>query len=88
MSKIKDCAEIIYEVVTYGDKNDYPRMINNLRLAVESMMIFLDADDMIEIITNHVLPRVRKSNTLGIECLNNKLMSLKEMIEIESYNED
>ena len=58
MSVLQDCAEKIIEMMTYCDKSNM--IMNEARLndVFESMLIFLDYDDMIDIMERRVIPRL------------------------------
>lgn len=58
MSKIKDCADLIIEIMTYSSNDDTIRVESKLNSVIESMLIFLDYDDLIEILDNRVRPRL------------------------------
>ena len=58
MSVYQNCANKIIEMMTYCDKSNM--VINEAELddILESMLIFLDYEDMIEILENRVIPRL------------------------------
>lgn len=58
MSKIKDCADLIIEIMTYSSNDDTIRVESKLNSVIESMLIFLDYDDLIEILDNRVRPNL------------------------------
>ena len=56
MSKIKDCANLIASIMTYSDKNEQIKNESKLDSVLEAMLIFLDYEDIVEIINEKVVP--------------------------------
>ena len=56
MSKIKDCADLIISIMTYSDKNEQIKNEAKLNSVLEAMLIFLDYEDIVEIINEKVVP--------------------------------
>jgi hypothetical protein len=56
MSKIKDCASLIVEIMTYSNKDEQIKNECKLNNVLEAMLIFLDYEDMIDILDKRVTP--------------------------------
>ena len=81
MSKLTQCADLIHEICYYSDKNEIIRTENKLNSVIESILIFLDAEDLIHII-NVVLQRLaERKNTRFNEYFEMKITYLRETIE-------
>lgn len=59
MSKLVDSANLIWEIMTYSDKDDFIKSESKLNSVIEALLIFLDYDDLIDILDNKVRPRLR-----------------------------
>ena len=59
MSKIKDCVDLIASIMTYSDKNEQIKNEAKLNSVLEAMLIFLDYEDIVEIINERVVPCLR-----------------------------
>lgn len=78
MSKIKDCADLIIEIITYSSNDDTIRVESKLNSVIESMLIFLDHDDLIEILDNRVRPRLLPTKLIiWSDYINNKITDLR-----------
>lgn len=83
MGKIQDCAENILSVMIYSDSDEYNRSENILNFhVIDTMLIFLDYEDMIYIISERVIPeyikRPHKNKDKWLEFLNKKVKEMKE----------
>ncbi len=78
MSKIEDCADLIIEIMTYSPNDETIRVESKLNSVIESMLIFLDYDDLIEILDNRVRPRLLPTKLIiWSDYINNKISDLK-----------
>jgi hypothetical protein len=78
MSKIQDCSDLIIEIMTYSSNDDTIRVESKLNSVIESMLIFLDYDDLIEILDNRVRPRLLPTKLIiWGDYINNKISDLK-----------
>lgn len=74
MSKYQDCADLIIEIMTYSNKDNQIANECNLNSVIESMLIFIDCDDLIDIFTKRVIPRLLpKVNERWYDWYTNKL---------------
>ena len=81
MSKLTQCADLIHEICYYSDKNEIIRTENKLNSVIETMLIFLDEEDLIHII-NVVLQRLaERKYTHFNEYLDQQLTYLRECIK-------
>lgn len=62
MSKYQDCAEQILSIMIYSDSDEYIRNETKLSQIFETMLIFLDYDDLIDIVKNRVIPKYNERN--------------------------
>ena len=82
MSKYNDCANLIIEIMTYSSADNQITNESKLDAVVESMLIFLDYEDLIEIITTRVVPRLLpKINQRWYDWYNNKIVFWGECID-------
>lgn len=58
MSKIQECADLIIEIMTYSSKDEQIRNECKLNSVIESMLIFLDVDDLRDILSERVVPHL------------------------------
>ena len=65
MSKLGESANLIFEIMTYCDKDDIIKSESKLNSVIDALLIFLDYDDLIDILDNKVRPRLRP-NRLAI----------------------
>lgn len=59
MSKLVDSANIILQIMTYSDNDNFIKTESKLDSVIETLLIFLDYDDLIDILDNKVRPRLR-----------------------------
>lgn len=82
MSKYQDCADLIIEIMTYSSKDNQIANECKLNSVVESMLIFIDYDDLIDIFTKRVISRLLpKVNERWYDWYTNKLESWKQCLE-------
>jgi hypothetical protein len=86
MSKLGESANLIFEIMTYSDKDDIMKSESKLNSVIEALLIFLDYDDLIDILDNKVRPRLRP-NRLAIwnGYINQKINYFRECLE---YNNE
>lgn len=82
MSKLVESANLIWEIMTYSDKDDIIKSESKLNSVIEALLIFLDYDDLIEILDNKVRPRLRP-NRLAIwnGYINQQIVYFTECLE-------
>lgn len=81
MSKIQDCADLIIKIMTYSSNDDTIRVESKLNSVIESMLIFLDYDDLIDILDNRVRPNLLpKKLIIWSEYINNQITYFKECL--------
>lgn len=74
MSTYQDCANLIIEIMTYSSKDNQIANECKLNSVIESMLIFIDYDDLIDIFTKRVIPRLLpKINERWYDWYTNKL---------------
>ena len=82
MSKYQDCADLIIEIMTYSSKDNQIANECKLNSVVESMLIFIDYDDLIDIFTKRVISRLLpKVNERWYDWYTNKLEFWKQCLE-------
>ena len=82
MSVFADCKNDIIEIV-YNHTIDYHRKTQDLDLAIETMLIFLDYNDLIFIIEKLVIPSIKNdSNYYMAEYFENKVKKFKKYLHI------
>ena len=59
MSKLGESANLIFEIMTYSDNDNFIKTESKLDSVIEALLIFLDYDDLIDILDNKVRPRLR-----------------------------
>ena len=86
MSKIKQCADLIHSICYYSDKNEVVRTESKLNSVIESMLIFLDEEDLIHIL-NIVYDRLAERKYKYInEDRDIKLNYLRECIKFNNLD--
>ena len=58
MSKLVDSANIILQIMTYSDKDNFIKTESKLDSVIDALLIFLYYDDLIDILDNKVRPRL------------------------------
>ena len=82
MSKLQDCAEIIKDIMMYNS-NDVRLAENKLNVAFETMLVFLDHQDLIDIVRGRVLPCLRpKQAALFYDYITKGLSYWKECYDL------
>lgn len=82
MSKFQDCAEQIIEMMAYSCREN--QILNEISMdnVIETMLIFLDYDDVLDIIENRVMPRLLpKVKEIWFDYIKNKISFLRECNE-------
>jgi hypothetical protein len=81
MSKITQCADLIHGICYYSDKNEVIRTESKFNSVIESMLIFLDEEDLIHIL-NIVFDRLAtRKYTHFNEYIERKIKFLRECID-------
>lgn len=81
MSKYQDCADLIIEIMTYSSKDNQIANECKLDSVIESMLIFIDYDDLIDIFTKRVISQLLpKVNERWYDWYTNKLNYWKECL--------
>lgn len=87
MSLYADCAEHLYDNIFYSDKDNHNRAELNIEKIIETMLLFLDYSDMIEIVTERVIPKLEqrkfKNRELWFDFFNRKISFWKECADFE-----
>lgn len=78
MSKIQSCADLLIEIITYSSKDEQIRIESKLNSVMEAMAIFLDNDDVADILEQRVLPHLLPmKKKIWSEYLNNNIENLR-----------
>lgn len=81
MSKIQDCADQIIRIMTYSDKSDIIKIESKLNEVFEAMLIFLDCEDMIDIMKNRVIGSLStKTHKIFFDYITNKINYWNECV--------
>lgn len=82
MSKLQDCAELITDIMRYSDDKESDRNETKVRFVLEAMEIFLDADDMVDILKKRVQPKLpKKKRAVWDDYINGMLRHYKYILE-------
>lgn len=82
MSKLVDSATLIWEIMTYSDKDDIIKSESKLNSVIEALLIFLDYDDLIDILDNKVRPRLLPSRlVIWNDYIKQKINYFRECLE-------
>lgn len=82
MSKLVESANLIWEIMTYSDKDDIIKSESKLDSVIEALLIFLDYDDLIDILDNKVRPRLRPNKMqIWNGYINQKIVYFTECLE-------
>lgn len=82
MSKLVESANLIWEIMTYSDKDDIIKSESKLNSVIEALLIFLDYDDLIDILDNKVRPRLRPNKMqIWNGYINQKIVYFTECLE-------
>lgn len=80
MSKLNECSDIIWETMTYNS-SDVILAESKLDAIIETMLVFLDEEDLLDIIENRVVPRLLpKTNKIFYDYIRLKIESLRDNI--------
>lgn len=87
MGLYTDCAEHLYYNIFYSDKDNHNRAERNIENIIETMLLFLNYSDMIEIVTERVIPKLEqrkfKNRELWFDFFNREINFWKECADIE-----
>jgi hypothetical protein len=82
MSKLVEASTLIWEIMTYSDKDDFIKSESKLNSVIEALLIFLDYDDLIDILDNKVRPRLRPNKMqIWNGYINQKINYFRECLE-------
>jgi hypothetical protein len=82
MSKLVEAANLICEIMTYSDKNDIIKSESKLNSVIEALLIFLDYDDLIDILDNKVRTMLLPSRlVIWYDYINQKINYFRECLE-------
>jgi hypothetical protein len=82
MSKLQDCAELVTDIMRYSDDKEGVRNETKVTSVLEAMEIFLDADDMVDILKNRVQPKLsKKKRAVWDDYINGMLRHYKYILE-------
>jgi hypothetical protein len=82
MSKLVESANLICEIMTYSDKNDIIKSESKLNSVIEALLIFLDYDDLIDILDNKVRTMLLPSRlVIWYDYINQKINYFRECLE-------
>ena len=82
MSKLGESANLICEIMTYCDKNDIIKSESKLNSVIEALLIFLDYDDLIDILDNKVRAMLLPSRlVIWYDYINQKISYFRECLE-------
>lgn len=82
MSKLQDCADLVKDIMTYSDDKEGVRNETKVTSVLEAMEIFLDVDDMIDILKNRVQPSLsKKKRVVWDDYINGMLRHYKFILE-------
>lgn len=81
MSKIKQCAELIREIMMYSSIPERSKAESKLDSVIEAMLIFLDEEDLIEILNKALETLWKPRQPIFKEYVENKISYLTECME-------
>ena len=82
MSKLVESANLIWEIMTYSDNDNFIKTESKLDSVIEALLIFLDYDDLIDILDNKVRPRLRPNRLVIWDgYINQKINYFRECLE-------
>ena len=82
MSKLQDCADLIKDIMTYSDDKEGVRNETKVSAVLEAMEIFLDAEDMWDILKERVKPKLsKKKRGVWDDYINGMLRHYKYILE-------
>ncbi len=82
MSKLVKSANLICEIMTYSDKDNIIKSESKLNSVIEALLIFLDYDDLIDILDNKVRPILLPSRlVIWNDYINQKIVYFRECLE-------
>ena len=82
MSKLQDCAELITDIMKYSDDKELSINETKVTSVLEAMEIFLDEEDMVDILKKRVQPKLsKKKRAVWDDYINGILRHYKWIIE-------
>lgn len=82
MSKLQDCAELVTDLMRYSDDKEGVRNEIKVTSVLQAMEIFLDVDDMVDILKKRVLPKLpKKKRAVWDDYINGMLRHYKYILE-------
>ena len=82
MSKLQDCAELITDIMKYSDDKELSINETKVTSVLEAMEIFLDEEDMVDILKKRVQPKLsKKKRAVWDDYINGILRHYKYIIE-------
>lgn len=60
MSKLQDCADLVKDIMMYSDDKEIIKNEAKVTSVLEAMEIFLDEEDLIDILKKRVQPKLTK----------------------------
>lgn len=82
MSKLQECADLVKDIMMYSDDKERVKNETKVTSVLEAMEIFLDAEDMTDILKNRVLPKLRKKKReVWDDYINGMLRHYKYILE-------
>lgn len=82
MSKLQDCAELITDIMKYSDDKEISINQTKVTSVLEAMEIFLDEEDMVDILKKRVQPKLsKKKRAVWDDYINGILRHYKYILE-------
>ena len=82
MSKLQDCAELITDIMKYSDDKESSINQTKVTSVLEAMEIFLDEEDMMDILKKRVQPKLsKKKRAVWDDYINGILRHYKYILE-------
>lgn len=60
MSKLQECADLVKDIMMYSDDKEIEKNETKVTAVLEAMEIFLDEEDLIDILKKRVQPKLTK----------------------------
>lgn len=82
MSKLQDCAELVKDIMMYSDDKEIKKNETKVSSVLEAMEIFLDDEDMMDILKKRVQPKLsKKKRAVWDDYINGMLRHYKYILE-------
>lgn len=82
MSKLQDCADLVKDIMMYSDDKEISKNETKVTAVLEAMEIFLDEEDMVDILKKRVQPKLsKKKRAVWDDYINGILRHYKYIIE-------